>query len=374
MQRDEISAWMTLIRAAGIGSAAIHILVQRFGTAAATISAPHHELSAAGLDDSIVGALKNPDSKSLDKDLAWLGDSGVQLITRGSELFPELLEQTSSPPAALFVLGDPEVLSIPQLAIVGSRNPTETGREIAAEFSAHLASRGLAITSGLALGIDTAAHRGALAASGLTIAVCGTGLDTVYPRDNRELATEIAKEGALVSEFPPATRPRRENFPMRNRIISGLSLGTLVVEAAQRSGSLITARKAAEQGREVFAVPGSIHNPLSKGCHRLIRDGAKLVESADHIFEELGSLFGSVRAEIRPQAEGRKTTDTDMLNDPDYVKVLDAIGFDPTRADRIVERTGLTADVVSSMLLILELHGHVVSAPGGGYTRRTRSN
>ncbi|MGH8458888.1 MAG: DNA-processing protein DprA, partial [Nevskiales bacterium] len=259
------------------------------------------------------------------------------------------------------------------LAIVGSRNPTPAGLENAQAFAESLARAGLIITSGLALGIDGAAHRGALNGGGLTLAVCGTGLDRVYPARHRELAHNIAQHGALVSEFPPGTPALAGNFPRRNRLISGLSLGVLVVEAALQSGSLITARLAGAQGREVFAIPGSIHNPLARGCHRLLREGAKLVESAQDILEEIGPLLGNRIPPIAGERGMRHTgssVDTEE-RDADYVRLLEAMGYEPARVDQLVERTGFAADAVASMLLILELQNEVALAPGGAYQRRT---
>ena len=215
--------------------------------------------------------------------MEWLSQPGNHVVHFQDAAYPALLKQIADPPPLLFVRGDRDYLAQPQLAIVGSRNPTHTGRALAREFAAHLASFGLTITSGLASGIDGAAHQGAIEAGGTTLAVTGTGLDRVYPARHRDLAHRVAENGALVTEFPPGTAPLAANFPRRNRLISGLSLGTLVVEAALRSGSLITARSALEQGREVFAIPGSIHNPLARGCHALIRDGAKLVESGEWV-------------------------------------------------------------------------------------------
>ncbi len=245
----------------------------------ALIAAPKAVLARAGLDADTIRALSHPDQALLKADLEWLAQTGHDLLTWDSARYPALLRHLSSPPAALYADGDPEILWQPQLAIVGSRNPTAGGIDNAREFASALVQHGLTITSGLASGIDGTAHAAAIAAGGKTIAVAGTGLDRVYPMRNRALAASIRKNGVLVSEFPPGTEPRRAHFPSRNRIISGLSLGVLVIEAGLNSGSLITARLAVEQGREVFALPGSIHNPMSKGCHRLIREGAKLVES-----------------------------------------------------------------------------------------------
>jgi DNA processing protein len=257
-------------------------------------------------------------------------------------------------------------LQSPQLAIVGSRNPTPNGRITAQDFARHLADVGLTITSGLALGIDAASHLGALESDGYTIAVMGTGLDRVYPARNRDLAHAVAERGALVSEYPLGTTPRPENFPRRNRIISGLSMGTLVVEAALQSGSLTTAHHAVEQGREVFAIPGSIHNPLSRGCHRLIREGAKLVETAEDILSELSALNQALNS---PPKTLEKHYDTSESLDQEYERLLDTMGFAPTPVDQLVSLSGLTAEEVSSMLLILELQGYVGSSPGGLYIR-----
>ncbi|HEY0940717.1 MAG TPA: DNA-processing protein DprA [Steroidobacter sp.] len=305
----------------------------------------------------------------------WLEQPSHHFIPRGAPGYPALLAELPDAPAALLVRGDPKVLCLPQLAIVGSRNPTNAGRENACQFAAHLVHSGLAVTSGLAIGIDTAAHRGALDNGGRTIAVCGTGLDIDYPHANARLSAEIASSGALVSEFPLGTQATRSNFPRRNRIISGLSLGTLVVEAAVRSGSLITARLAAEQGREVFALPGSIHNPLARGCHRLIREGAKLVETAEDIFEELRPLLGALQATGRKPAragpEGAETaTVLTPALDKGYEILLDALGFEPAGVDVLIARTGLAADEVASMLLILELEARIDACPGGLYVRR----
>jgi DNA processing protein len=279
------------------------------------------------------------------------------------------LRQLPDPPALLYVHGDVSLLSEPQLAMIGSRNPTTSGQRTATEFAQYLASTGLIITSGLALGIDAASHQGALDVDMPTIAVMGTGLDRVYPARHRDLARRIAGQGALVSEFPIGTSPRAENFPQRNRIISGLSLGTLVVEAAKRSGSLITARHAGEQGREVFAIPGSIHNPLSRGCHHLIRQGAKLVETAQDVIDELCALATASSPSAPAAGSPAAVPATDPLQDFEYRRLLDAIGFHPTSVDQLVQDSGLTPAEVSSMLLQLELAGYIAAGPGGVYNR-----
>ncbi|MCI0435260.1 MAG: DNA-processing protein DprA, partial [Gemmatimonadetes bacterium] len=285
--REELRAWALLLRTPGINYECVAFALRSIASVAALVHASDGTLQQLGFPDSARQGLRSPDLAALDADIEWLDASDRHLLPLTSVYYPPLLARTSGAPPALYVRGSIAVLATPQLAMVGSRNPTANGRETAFQFAAYLARCGLAITSGLAEGIDGASHRGALAAGGATIAVCGTGLDRVYPESHVELAESIVASGALVSEFPPRTPPRKEFFPQRNRIISGLSLGTLVVEAARQSGSLITARFANEQGREVFAIPGSIHSPLSRGCHRLIRDGAKLVETADDILSEL---------------------------------------------------------------------------------------
>jgi DNA processing protein len=304
----------------------------------------------------------------LERHLRWLDHPAHHFLCLGSPGYPALLAKAPDAPPGLLIRGDPDVLSLPQLAIVGSRNPTQAGHDIARRFATHLARSGLAITSGLAIGIDAAAHRGALEGGGRTLAVCGTGLDIDYPRANSGLSREIASGGALISEFPLGTPASRSNFPRRNRIISGLSLGTLVVEAAVRSGSLITARLAAEQGREVFAIPGSIHNPLSRGCHKLIREGAQLVETADDIFAELGPLVATLMPTSAKTAESTAVLAPAL--DKGYEILLDALGFEPASVDVLIARTGLKADEVASMLLILELEARIDACPGGRYARR----
>jgi DNA processing protein len=313
-------------------------------------------------------------------DLRWLEGAGRTLLTLDSPDYPELLARIASPPPALFVEGAVGALALPQLAIVGSRNPTALGRETATRFATQLAGAGLAITSGLALGIDAAAHRGALAAGRPTVAVLGGGLDCIYPAEHTGLAATIpAGGGALVSEFPTGTPPLRNHFPRRNRIIAGLAVGTLVVEAALRSGSLITARLAAEQGREVFAIPGSIHSPTARGCHHLIRDGAKLVETADDVLAELAPLLGTLHRNAPPTAPPPTARPAQIIEstgpsapplDKDQEILLDAVGFEPASVDALTARLGWKAGTVASMLLILELEGLVAQQPGGIFSRR----
>lgn len=299
--------------------------------------------------------------------LAWQ-TAERHLICPDDPRYPPLLRDLPDPPLLLYVLGNAELLADPQLAIVGSRNPTPPGRDNAVAFANALAESGLTITSGLALGIDAAAHEGALLGKGPTIAVAGTGVDRVYPASHRELAHRIvAGGGALISEFALGTPPLKHQFPQRNRIISGLSLGTLVVEAALSSGSLITARQALEQGREVFAIPGSIHNPMAKGCHQLIRQGAKLVETARDVLEELGALI-PLTLTAPASAETVNPIERDGL-DPEQLQLLAEMGFDPVSPDELIARTGFSAEAVAGMLLTLELNS-VISAVPGGYLRR----
>ena len=361
-EQASLRPWLVLHRAPGLGPATFHSLIARFGTPGNILSVGTAALKAAGLSQETVAALQQPDEMAIEADLAWIEQPQAHVLTLGDPGYPSRLREISDAPLLLYVYGDPDCLALPQLAMVGTRSPTPAGRETAQEFARHLAGVGLTITSGLALGIDAASHRGALAAGGYSVAVVGTGLDRVYPARHRELAHQIAEQGALVSEFSPGMPPLAANFPRRNRIISGLAVGTLVVEAARQSGSLITARLALEQGREVFAVPGSIHNPQARGCHQLLRQGAKLVETAQDVLEELGSLVS-----YEPVADLQTGTENASELDAEYLKVLECIGHEPTTVDTVVERSGLTADAVCSMLLVLELQGFVAATNGGHY-------
>jgi DNA processing protein len=366
---EDLEGWLALARAPGLhagvvppgmtGDALPRRLRERSGA----------ELEQRGFAPAAIAALRAPDTARIAADAEWLAGPRRSLVTWGSASYPPLLSTIADAPLVLFGIGDLALLAKPQLAMVGARNPTTIGRETAQHFAAHLARGGLVITSGLALGIDAASHRGALAAGGGTIAVLGSGPDRVYPAANAPLARDIvAAGGLLLSEFPPGTAPRPENFPRRNRLISGLALGTLVVEAAVHSGSLITARLAAEQGREVFAIPGSIHSALSKGCHRLIRDGAKLVETAADVLSELPAHVVNA-PDARPELPDEQRDLASRL-DKDYEILLDALGHEPASVDTLLARTGLTADVVASMLLILELEGRIAQQPGGIFCRR----
>ena len=363
---DELPYWLALVRMPGVGPITAQSLLEQWGSPRNLFAADAAALrETARLSATAWTYARQPDWAAVEQDLAWLAQPLRHAITVEDALYPPLLKQIPDPPLVLFLQGDPRTLATRQLAVVGSRNPSASGTQTATEFARHLANIGLTITSGLAVGIDAAAHRGALAADGLTIAVTGTGLDQVYPARHRTLAEEIVARGALVSEFPPGTPPRPENFPRRNRLISALSLGTLVVEAAVQSGSLITARLAAEQGREVFAIPGSIHNPLARGCHALLRQGAKLVETAHDVLEELGALVAWEETPAAPPAS-KSPPEGDSK---EFTSLLRHIAYEPIDIDTLVDRSGLTADQVSSMLVVLELHGQIASAPGGLYTR-----
>jgi len=363
-EQRSLACLLALHRTPGVGPVTFARLLSQFDSPEAIF---HQANVAEGISNRTRSALQAPDWQQVEQDLEWFSQENRHIVTLDDARYPELLKQISDPPSLLFVQGDASLLSQWQIALVGSRNPSASGRETAFEFSRYLAKQGLTVSSGLAMGIDAAAHQGALAAQGKTIAVIGTGLDRVYPAKNRDLAHDIAENGAIVSEFALGTPPRAENFPRRNRIISGLSLGTLVVEAALKSGSLITARMAIEQGREVFAIPGSIHNPLVRGCHQLIRQGAKLVETADDILEELSALAGvQVNADFEKNEDETSSIEEE---DDDYTFLFEHLGFDPIAIDVLIERSGLTADAVSSMLLLLELQGQVESFAGGRYAR-----
>ncbi len=370
--KDERSCQLALHRAPGVGAVLFQRLISTAGSAQAVFNASASDWQSCGVNQRTCNYLKNPDWNRVDLDLAWLENPDNHLVGLTDAHYPALLKEIHDSPPMLFVHGDSALLLRPQLAIVGSRNPSQEGVRLATDFASFLSNFGLTITSGMATGIDAAAHRGTLQSGGTTIAVTGTGLDRVYPACHRQLAHQIAEKGALVSEFPPNTPPLAANFPRRNRIISGLSLGTLVVEAALKSGSLITARTAMEQGREVFAIPGSIHNPLARGCHSLIRDGVKLVESGAHILEELGSLADFSLSQSNPEAststpESKCEDASDLATE--YEQLLEKIGFDPTSIDELVNRSGLTPEEVCSMLLVLELEDRVISSAGGRYAR-----
>ncbi len=348
--------WLALSRLPNVGPVMAHRWLAYFKDIQALFSASVDDLRACGLKATQIADFQNSNWPRIEKDLQWLEKNNSHVLIPSDPAYPALLRELPGAPLVLYVQGDIKILAKTQLAIVGSRHPSVTGMETAWQFAKELAANGLVITSGLALGIDGASHRGALQ-KGKTIAVIGTGLDYTYPRSHHALAKEIVEQGgALVSEFPPESPPKAAHFPMRNRIISGLSLGVLVIEAALRSGSLITARTAVEQNREVFAVPGSIHNPLARGCHQLIRQGAKLVETAADILEEIGVHMPQI---LKPSRQ--ESIDLDPL----MQRVLAQIGYEATSLDTIILRSGLTTSEVSSMLLSLELEGYVRNVSGG---------
>ena len=371
MNREELAAWLQLVQADGIGADSARRLLAAFGL-------PEHILaqSPAALQQVVssrqADALRNPTAETLaliDATWAWLQqpDDGLQrrVLTLGNPDYPASLLQMADPPVLLYVLGQCERLAASQgIAMVGSRNPTPQGAINARQFARAFADLGWTVISGLALGVDAAAHEGALSgfdaalhAGPSTIAVVGTGLDRVYPRQHRDLAHRIAQTGVLLSECPLGAPPLAHHFPQRNRLIAGLSHGVLVVEAAPQSGSLITARLASEQGKEVFAIPGSIHSPQSRGCHALIRQGAKLVESAEDVLEELRP--GLVRREATEATAPRSSDDP----------LLDALGYDPVSLDALLARTGMDTAALQARLLELELDGQVARLPGGLFQR-----
>jgi DNA processing protein len=367
-ESEDLLAWATLVRAPGLDVAGLSAAFHKLGSAGALVAASEAGWDRAAISPETRAFLSSPRAIPRRCERRWLDSAGHHLIPFTDPHFPALLLSIPECPVALYLSGNLGTLAEPQLAIVGSRNPTAQGRETALAFAERLGERGLSITSGVAEGIDASAHRGALRVQGITVGVLGAGIDVVYPPCNRPLHEDIERHGALVSEFAPGAPPRRENFPRRNRIIAGLSLGTLVVEAARRSGSLITARLANTYGRDVFAVPGSIHNPLSRGCHELIKGGAKLAENADDILGELNfsAFFAN---DLRPPADASQRLRCTSGLDKDHKILLDALGFDPVDLDKLIVRTGFKPEAVSSMMLILELEGHVQAAPGGRYSR-----
>ena len=364
---DELGAWLALLHGSGIGRETARKLLAALGSPQAVLDAPRAARlnvvgrSAVGAMDAATDAAADSHAARWQATLVWRDAApGRRVMVLGEADYPPWLLQTADPPLLLFLQGRAELLAAPSLAIVGSRRPTPQGAENARAFAAELSAQGWTIVSGLAAGIDGAAHEGALTGAGSTIAVVGTGLDIAYPRSHRELWRRVGEQGLLVSELPLGAPPLAAHFPQRNRIIAGLARGTLVVEAAVQSGSLITARLASEAGREVFAIPGSIHSPQAKGCHALIRQGAKLVETAAHILEELAPLSPPRTAERDPSPPS---------DDP----VLTALGHDPASLDVLVARSGWPAHLLNAQLLTLELEGLVARLPGGLYQRLDRS-
>jgi DNA processing protein len=359
--RQELASWLRLTLIPGVGGEARRALLKAFGLPQASFEAGQRALAAV-VDLALAERLLSHDcSAGIDAGLEWAAQPGNRLLTLADADYPQSLLSADDPPVLLYAKGDTTLLNRPMLAVVGSRNGTTQGERDAEAFSRALGDAGLTIVSGLALGIDAAAHRGGLATAAGTVAVIGTGADRLYPARNETLARQIAEKGVVLSEFPLGTPAIGANFPRRNRIIAGLGLGCLVVEAALRSGSLITARLAAESGREVFAIPGSIHSPLSRGCHQLIRQGAKLVESAQDILEEL--RWGGA------QAVTSSTTPMLATQDPAEEQVLAFLGDAPCGLDTLSARSGLTPADLLAMLLPMELAGRVAQLPGGLYQR-----
>lgn len=350
-----LAAWLRLTLTPGLGAAAIRNLLGQFGLPENILAAPRAQLERVAGNAAVALLRPGETDAAVQQALHWAGEPGHAVVTLADAHYPRLLLEIADPPPLLYAVGRLELLDRTSLAVVGSRNATAQGARNAEEFARAFSAAGLTIVSGLAAGIDAAAHRGGLAAAGSTIAVLGTGVDNIYPRQNAALAERIAQSGLLLSELPLGSAAAAHHFPRRNRLISGLSVGCLVVEAALASGSLITARAAADQGREVFAIPGSIHSPLSKGCHALIKQGAKLVESAQDVLAELGA----VQRDPQPAAG---------VEQPEH-PLLAHMGFDPVDVDALCARCGMPADQVSAQLLRLELEGRVAPLAGGTYQR-----
>lgn len=365
---ETLRYWLALARAPRVGPRTFLALITHFPDLEQLFRADREQLRGCGMAGATIGYLRRPDWRGVERDLAWREEPGNRILTLNHRDYPPRLRAIADAPPVLYLRGNASYLIASQLGIVGSRNPSAGGRAAAGDFARELSAAGLLITSGLALGVDGAAHRGALETGHATVAVTGCGLDTVYPKRHRDLSARIAERGVLVSELAPGTPPRAENFPRRNRIISGLSLGVLVIEAALKSGSLITARLAAEQGREVFAMPGSIHNPLARGCHRLLREGAGLAENGTDVLDGL-TLFTPRETDQRRLEARENTSCARSPSDPRQARLLEIMAFDPLPLDSLIQRSGLTADAVSAMLLELELHGFVAAAPGGLYCR-----
>ncbi|MCU0804252.1 MAG: DNA-processing protein DprA [Burkholderiales bacterium] len=355
-----LAAWVRLSLVPGLGGQTLRKLLAEFGLPERVLAAGRVAVARLVGDALAARVFADAAAAAVARALAWAEQRGHRVVTLADEDYPQQLLEIPDPPPLLYVRGDVSLLSARSLAIVGSRNATPQGLANAENFARAFSQSGLAVVSGLALGIDAAAHRGALDGPGSTIGILGTGVDIAYPPRNAPLIAEVAARGAVVSEFPLGTPATAGNFPRRNRLISGLARGVLVVEAATSSGSLITARLAAEQGREVFAIPGSIHSPLAKGCHALIKQGAKLAESAGDVLEELTSGADFVH--------GAGIAASPSL-DPAHARVLDAMGHDPCDLDTLAGRVGLTAGELSSILLALELDGSVSCLPGGRYQR-----
>lgn len=369
-QTLELIAWLTLTHAPDVGIKRIQKLLRYFSDIESISKASTKQLEMQQLTPAQIQHIKNPNQQWIATALEWMQHPHHHIIPFGDVRYPALLAEIAQPPAILYVNGEWEILSQPQIALVGSRNPSHTGLELSTEFAYALTKAGLIVTSGLALGVDAASHHGALNANGKTIAVLGSGLQQIYPARNKHLAEKIIDHGCLVSEFPLTATPIPENFPRRNRIISGLSLGTLVIEAAPKSGSLITAHFALEQGREVFAIPGSIRNPMAKGCLSLIQQGAKCVMGIEDILEELKLPLPGVGLS---QQSSSQTNSVQLSLDSSNNPVLACIDNEVTTIDQICIRSKLSPQFVTSALLQLELDG-IVNRYLGGYVKTGLQN
>jgi len=381
---EGLNGWLRLTLCPGVGPAGQRALLSAFGLPEQIFAASVPTLAKVIGAQHAAQLLAPPDNERIDAALQWCRQPGNRIITLADRDYPQELLNIADPPVLLYVKGDPALFAGAALAMVGARSATPQGISNAEAFARSLAETGFVIVSGLALGIDAAAHRGALSANGATIAVIGTGADRVYPAEHKRLAHEIAERGAIISEYPLGTAPRPHHFPRRNRLIAGLSRGVLVVEATTDSGSLITARLAAEHGRDVFAIPGSIHSPLSRGCHRLIREGAKLVETARDILEELPEKgrpapqpkhlpsddpsSASPAPESLPSSPPRETV-INQKQEKEKERILAALGYDPTDLDTLATRSGLTLEALYAILLALELEGLICRLPGSRFQR-----
>ena len=367
---SQLRSWLALLHAAAAAERDLSQLLRDFGTAQAVLDAARAgAIDRYHLPGPVLKALRKPDAQAIERAVRRLERPDCHLVPLDSPHYPAILKQVAAPPPGLFVRGDPDVLGSCQVAVVGSRKPTMDGRRDARYFAGELARQGITVTSGLARGIDTEAHRGALGQQGRTVAVLGNGLDCIYPKSNAELADRISESGALVSEFPLSWRPLPHNFPRRNRVISGLSEAVLVVEAARRSGSLSTARHALEQNREVFAVPGSIRNPMKQGCHGLLREGAGLAARVEDITDVLGRFRRP--EETSPADASARDAKINTLDEQEKV-LLDNIGYEPTGLDEIVNMTGFEVGEISGKLLNLELEGLITALAPGLYMRGER--
>lgn len=365
MQDQQLSAWLSLCLTPSLSNKSIRFLLQYFKNAEDIFNSRIDRQSAK--EEGFMRLIKHCRShrskpeinKKIQQALLWQQQKQQHIITLRCGTYPQLLKEIPDPPLLLYVSGSLEVLASPQIAMVGSRKASPGGRAMAKRLAGNLATAGYSVCSGLALGIDSESHHGALEKQGLTVAVLGCGIDQIYPRSNLRLAQELAEKGAIVSEFPLGTPPKPRHFPQRNRIISGLSQGVVIVEAALKSGSLITARYALEQGREVFAVPGSPHNPQAKGCHYLLKNGAKLVENAADIIEELGAFLEFEKMDLYQHKGKTKRATKEAKN------LLEYIDYETTSIDTLIRKTNFNAEQIGGLLIELEIQGLIILRQGG---------